>query len=52
MAEAASKEKIRARLGRQLPKILAEQGCNRIRIEVAVEEGKVRLRAWPAAAEA
>jgi hypothetical protein len=45
-AEAASKDKIRARLGKQLPKILAEQRCDRVRIEVAVEDGKVRLRAW------
>ncbi len=49
VAAAASKEKIRARLGQQLPRILAEQGCERVRIEVAVEAGKVRLRAWPAA---
>lgn len=45
--EAASKDKIRARLGKQLPKILAEQRCARVRIEIAVEDGKVRLRAWP-----
>lgn len=47
-AEAATKDKIRARLGKQLPSILAEQGCDRVRIEVAVEDGKVRLRAWAA----
>jgi len=47
-AEAASKDKIRARLGKQLPKILEEQRCDRVRIEVAVEDGKVRLRAWAA----
>lgn len=47
-AEAASKDKLRARLGKQLPKILAEQRCDRVRIEVAVEDGKVRLRAWAA----
>jgi hypothetical protein len=47
-AEAASKDKIRARLGKQLPKILAEQRCDRVRIEVAVQDGKVRLRAWAA----
>ena len=47
-AEAASKEKIRARLGKQLPRILTEQQCERVRIDVAVEGGKVRLRASPA----
>lgn len=46
-AEAASKDKIRTRLGKQLPQILAEQRCEKIRLEVKVEEGKVRLRAWP-----
>lgn len=46
-AEAASKDKIRARLEKQLPRILAEQRCERVRLEVAVEDGKVRLRAWP-----
>jgi hypothetical protein len=50
-AEAASKEKIRARLGKQLPKILAEQRCERVRIQVTVEGGKVRLQAWPAERE-
>ena len=47
-AQAVSKEKLRQRLGKQLPKILAEQQCERVRLEIAVEEGKVRLRAWPA----
>jgi hypothetical protein len=47
-AEAASKDKIRARLGKQLPRILTEQRCERVRIEVTVEQGKVRLQAWPA----
>lgn len=50
-ADAASKEKIRARLGKQLPRILEEKQCDRVRIEVVVEEGKVRLRAWPAEAK-
>jgi hypothetical protein len=27
---------------------LQEKGCDRLRLEVAVEGGKVRLRAWPA----
>jgi hypothetical protein len=44
--EAMPKEKLRARLGKQLPKILEEQRCERVRLEIAVEEGKVRLRAW------
>jgi hypothetical protein len=48
VGEAASRERIRARLNRQLPRILAEQQCERVHIEVTVEEGKVRLRAWPA----
>jgi hypothetical protein len=47
-AQAVSKEKLRQRLGKQLPKILEEQQCQRVRLEIAVEEGKVRLRAWPA----
>jgi hypothetical protein len=47
-AQAVSKEKLRQRLGKQLPKILEEQRCERVRLEIAVEEGKVRLRAWPA----
>jgi hypothetical protein len=47
-AQAVPKEKMRSRLGKQLPKILDEQRCERLRLEVAVEDGKVRLRAWPA----
>jgi hypothetical protein len=47
-AQAVPKEKMRSRLGKQLPKILDEQRCERVRLEVAVEDGKVRLRAWPA----
>jgi hypothetical protein len=46
--QAVSKEKMRVRLGRQLPKILDEQRCANLRLEIAVEDGKVRLRAWPA----
>jgi hypothetical protein len=46
--EAMPKEKLRTRLGKQLPKILEEQRCERVRLEIAVEEGKVRLRAWAA----
>jgi hypothetical protein len=47
-AQAVPKDKMRSRLGKQLPKILDEQRCERVRLEVAVEDGKVRLRAWPA----
>ena len=47
-AQAVTKEKLRQRLGKQLPKILEQQRCDRVRLEIAVEEGKVRLRAWPA----
>ena len=47
-AQAIPKETLRQRLGKQLPKILQEKGCERLRLEVAVEGGKVRLRAWPA----
>jgi hypothetical protein len=47
-AQATSKEKLRQRLGMQLPKILEEQHCQHVRLEIAVEEGKVRLHAWPA----
>lgn len=46
-ANAVTKEKLRQRLGKQLPRILEEQKCQQIRLEVAVENGKVRLRAWP-----
>ena len=46
-AQAVTKEKLRQRLGKQLPRILAEQQCARVRLEIAVEDGKVRLRAWP-----
>jgi hypothetical protein len=44
--EAMAKDKLRARLGKQLPKVLDEQKCDRVRIEIAVEDGKVRLKAW------
>ncbi|MBN2577255.1 MAG: hypothetical protein JXP73_22020 [Deltaproteobacteria bacterium] len=46
--QAMAKEKLRARLGKQLPKILDQQRCARVRLEIAVEDGKVRLKAWPA----
>lgn len=46
--EALPKEKIRLRLGKQLPKILEEKRCQQVQLDVAIEDGKVRLRAWPA----
>jgi hypothetical protein len=47
-AQAVSKEKLRQRLAKQLPKILEKQNCQNVQLEVAVEGEKVRLRAWPA----
>ena len=47
-AQPITKEKMRQRLGKQLPRILQEQRCAQVRLEIAIEEGKVRLRAWPA----
>ena len=46
--QAVPKEKMHSRLGKQLPRILDEKRCDRVRLEIAVEDGKVRLRAWPA----
>jgi hypothetical protein len=40
-------DKIRDRLRAQIPKVLAERNCRRVTLEVAVDNGKVRLRAWP-----
>jgi hypothetical protein len=40
-------EKIQDRLRAQIPRVLAERNCRRVTLEVAVEGGKVRLRAWP-----
>ena len=34
------------RLAQQIPKILQEKNCSRVKIDVAVEDGKVRLKAW------
>jgi hypothetical protein len=45
-AQAMDKDKLRTRLGKQLPKVLDEQKCQRVRLEIAVEEGKVRVKAW------
>lgn len=41
--------KIRERLRAQIPKVLVDRNCRRVTLEVAVEGGKVRLRAWPVA---
>jgi hypothetical protein len=46
-ASAPSLEKIRTRLGAQLPQILANRQWGRVTLEVAVDGGKVRLRAKP-----
>lgn len=48
LSQAKSKDRVRQQLSKVLPKILEERKCAKLRIEVAVEEGKVRLRAWPA----
>jgi hypothetical protein len=42
-----SLEKMRERLAKQLPQILEANRCSRVRLEVAVDGDKVRLRAWP-----
>ena len=42
-----SLEKMRERLARQLPQILEANRCSRVRLEVAVDSDKVRLRVWP-----
>ena len=43
----ASLEQMRAKLQQDLPKILTQQNCNRVELDVAVDGGKVRLRARP-----
>jgi hypothetical protein len=40
-------EKIRDRLSLQIPKVLADKNCRRVSLDVAIEDGKVRLKAWP-----
>ena len=42
-----SLSKLRQRLAKQLPQILSANNCSRVRLEIAVDDGKVRLRAWP-----
>jgi hypothetical protein len=44
---ALSLDKIRERLRLQIPKVLADKNCHRVKLDVAVEDGKVRLKAWP-----
>lgn len=40
-------DKITERLRAQVPKILAEKNCRKVKLDIAVEDGKVRLKAWP-----
>ena len=40
-------DKIKERLRVQIPKVLADKNCRRVTLDVAVEDGKVRLKAWP-----
>ncbi len=40
-------DKLRRSLAKQLPQILSANNCSRVRLEIAVDDGKVRLRAWP-----
>lgn len=42
-----SLEKMRERLAKQLPQVLEANRCSRVRLEVAIDGDKVRLRAWP-----
>ena len=44
---APSMSKLRERLAKQIPLILSANNCSRVRLEIAAEDGKVRLRAWP-----
>jgi hypothetical protein len=38
---------MRAKLEKDLPRILADQRCDRIELDVAIDGAKVRLRARP-----
>jgi hypothetical protein len=40
-------DKLRRSLAKQLPQIMSANNCARVRLDIAVEDGKVRLRAWP-----
>jgi hypothetical protein len=44
---APSMSKLRERLAKQIPLILSANNCSRVRLDIAAEDGKVRLRAWP-----
>jgi hypothetical protein len=46
-APAPSMSRLRERLAKQLPQILSANNCSRVRLDIAAEDGKVRLRAWP-----
>jgi hypothetical protein len=43
----ASLAQMRAKLEKDLPRILADQRCDRIELDVAIDGDKVRLRARP-----
>lgn len=43
----ATLEQMRAKLEKDLPRILADQRCDRVELDVAVDGAKVRLRARP-----
>ncbi len=45
--QAPSMSKLRQSLAKQIPQILSANKCSRVRLEIAAEDGKVRLRAWP-----
>jgi len=42
-----SMNRLRRRLAKQLPQVLSANNCSRVRLEIAVDDGKVHLRAWP-----
>jgi hypothetical protein len=45
--QAKTLDRVRQQLSKALPRIMEERGCSKLRIEVAVEAGKVHIRAWP-----
>ena len=44
----ATLDQVRAKLQQDLPRILADKRCDRIELDLAVDNGKVRLKARPA----
>jgi hypothetical protein len=40
-------DQLREKLSKEIPRILSEKGCSRVELDVAVEGGKVRMRARP-----